>query len=298
MHYISLFNDITEKTLPRFVEELSQIPDGSDLTIQICSAGGLVFDCFGIIDFLKIHKFHTTAEILGYAASASALLALACDPEKMASYTSLMLHSAYTGDGERDEGVERANQVQLQIIRKRCPNYDARELEEKDNWYSSEQAYKLGLVDEVITDTESMVAFCRTFLNSISHKNKENFVMEKELEKKEVIEEKEVAECGDKDVRAAEGEAVSVEDILEAFAKRLDAHDSLLEEIAHRLAVLEGEGKKADDMAEDMEAPEEDVLARRKALYAKLTKVARPSQPVQAKAGAKKSKINLTNFFD
>lgn len=294
MHYISLFEDITEKTLPRFVSELAQIPDGSDLTIQICSAGGLVFDCFGIIDYLKIHKFRTTAEILGYAASASALLAISCDHVKMASYTSLMLHSAYTGEGEIDEGVERANQVQLQIIRKRCPTYDAKELEAKDNWYSSEQAYKLGFVDEIITDTESMVAFCRTFLNSLSHKNKENFVMEKELEKKEVVEEKEVAECGDKEVKAEE---VSIDDVIEALAKRLDTHDALLEEIAHRLAVLEGEGKKEEDIAEE-EAPEEDVLARRKALYAKLTKVARPSQPVKAKASAKKSKINLTNFFD
>jgi len=295
MHYISIFEDITESTLPRIVKELRNVDDGSEVTIQICSAGGLVFNAFGIIDYMKIHNFKTTAEVLGYAASAAALVALSCDHVKMASYTSLMLHSAYPAhpqNDEVDEGVERANAVQLQIIKKRCPDFDEKSLDE-DTWYSSDQAYNLGFVDEIITDTESMVAFCRTFLNSLS--NKETLVMEKEIEKKEVIEEKEVAECGDKEVKAEE---VSIDDVIEALAKRLDAHDSLLAEIAHRLAVLEGEGKKEEDMAEDMEAPEGDVLARRKALYAKLVKVAAPTPAPKAKASAKKSKINLTHFFD
>lgn len=284
MFTIRLLTDIVEDTLAKLTKELDAVEDGSDITLQICSAGGLIYDAIGIIDFFNARKLHVTAEVLGYAASAAALLALSCEKVRMGEYGSLLLHSAYNREGVKDEGVERANTIQLSIIKKRCPDFDATLLD-KDSWFSASQAISMGLADELITNADSIVAICNTYLAKF---NKEIVAME-EIKKDVKVDEEIINECGD-DVKAEE---ISQEDVNEAILKRL-------EEIEHRLAVLEGEGKKADDeMAEDdsKKDDEEAIYARRKALIAKLTKVAAPAPaPVKVKA-EKKSKIDLKNFF-
>ena len=79
MHTIRLFSDIDETTLEKLVDALAEVEDGADLTIQICSGGGYIYYALGIIDYIHARKFHTTAEVLGMAASAAALITLACD---------------------------------------------------------------------------------------------------------------------------------------------------------------------------------------------------------------------------
>ena len=99
--------------------------------------------------------------------------------------------------------------------------------------------------------------------------------MEKEERKPCAAEVEEV-----KEEPKAEEAAPSFEDVVERLVERLD-------EIEHRLAVLEGEGKKADDIAED------EAIAKRKALYARL------SAPVKApsnKPKAKASKLDAQTF--
>ena len=155
---IQLFNDITENTLPRFTNALKDAPEGDEVVIQICSAGGYVFCAFGIIDYLKAHHFKTTAEIYGYAASAAALVALSCDKVKMAEYGSIMLHSAYTDEGIVDAGVKRANALQVELIKKRNSDLSIKTLE-TDRWISSKEALSLGLCDEISNCSSSISLF-------------------------------------------------------------------------------------------------------------------------------------------
>ena len=134
MTTIRIFTDITDKTLVELAKYLDSIEDGSEVTLQICSAGGFVFCAFGIIDYLKARHFKTTAEVLGMAASAAALIAISCDRVRMAEYASLMIHGAY-GDGidSSDPGIVRANELALEIIRKRDSKFTAQQLE-TDTW--------------------------------------------------------------------------------------------------------------------------------------------------------------------
>lgn len=282
MYTVRLFNDIDEFTLSRVAAGLDDAKDGDEIRIQICSSGGYVYNAFGIIDFLRKRNFKTTCEILGLAASAAAIIALSCDVVKMAEYGSIMLHAAYApGIPADDEGVKRANDVQLEIIRKRCPWYSADDLK-CERWFDLKTAESFGFVDEKLKKT-SIVALCNAYLNKYIG----GFKMDEKKENEVMM------EC-EKGVKAEENEAAapspspSFEDFMEIVVKRFEA-------IEHRLAVLEGEGKKEDD--ELKEDGEDVVYARRKALYAKMNKLANPS-PAPVKAAAKKSKININNFLD
>jgi ATP-dependent protease ClpP protease subunit len=282
MHTIRLFTDIDETTLEKLADALADVEDGSDLTIQICSGGGYIYYALGIIDYLRSRKFHTTAEVLGMAASAAALITLACDRIRMAEYASLMLHSAYAlGIGTDDPGIQRANDLQLEIIHKRNPGYDLKQLD-RDNWLSAKTAKELGLCDEIITSARDIEALCTYYLARISN-NKESTM--EDNEKKVCAESAEEVKEAD-EVKAEDG--INNDDMLERVVERLEA-------IEHRLAVLEGEGKKADDIEEAKEA-EEGVMARRKALYARLT--APTICPVKAASRPAKSKIDLSGFLN
>ena len=98
-----------------------------------------------------------------------------------------------------------------------------------------------------------------------------------------------VNECGDDEVKAD----VSSDDLIEKLIERLDA-------IEHRLAVLEGEGKKADDELDDKVEEDGAIMNRRKELYAKLTQSAVSAVPAKAavKSAPKASKLNLKSFLN
>lgn len=298
MQTLRIFSDITDETLADVVRQLADVKDGEDVTLQICSAGGYVFCAFGIIDYLHARHFRLTAEVLGMAASAAALIALSCDRVKMCEFASLMLHSAYvhsvTATDEYDEGIRRANALQLEIIKRRCPDFTEDSLN-NEQWFSARRAVELGLADEIISDANAVTAICNGYLALMksTFSDKEEKVMNENEEKKDaIVEDKPVSECGDNEVKA---EDVSSDDLIEKIVERLDA-------IEHRLAVLEGEGKRADDeiAAEDDSANDDDaIMNRRKALYAKLTQSAVSAVPAKASAKTPRaSKINLKSFLD
>lgn len=286
MKTIRIFNDITENTLKALTAGLDGEPDGAEITLQVSSAGGFVFYAYGILDYIAKRAFHVTAEVFGYAASAAALIVMACERVKMCEFSSLMFHGAYNDRNDNaDPGIARANAVQLEIIRKRCPDFDATELEQ-DRWYSPQESVKRGFCDEIINSARDIQALCNAYLAKFPT---EEPMEEKKLPCAEAAEEKVEQE----EVKA-EDNAVSSDDLIEKIVERLDA-------IEHRIAVLEGEGKKADDIAEDDKpADGEDVImAKRRALYAKL--IAPAPVPVAVKAEAKrpaKSKLDLSAFLN
>ena len=112
------------------------------------------------------------------------------------------------------------------------------------------------------------------------------------------------APCNEEEKKNEETKAldddVMTVSVLEQMAQRL-------EEIEKRLAVLEGEGKKADDEAEDGAENGDQIAARLNSLYAKLTEKpvvasvsgnnASASKASKMKASFEKSKqIDLKSF--
>ena len=156
---INVFEDITSQTLNHISNILSNVEKGDELELNIASYGGSILDTIGIIDLIKSKELKTTANIVGFAASAAAILALSCDVVTMSSLGSLMIHSAWSEMGDDDDpGIKRCNQVQLQIINKRCKAISDKTLT-KDNWYNANECLRLGLIDKIQNNSTIINAF-------------------------------------------------------------------------------------------------------------------------------------------
>ena len=156
---INIFEDITPYTLSKVSSILESVKDGDDLELNIASYGGQILPTISIIDLIKSKNLKTTANIVGFAASAAAILALSCDVVTMSSLGSLMIHSAWSEMSDSDDpGIKRCNQVQLQIINKRCKAISDKTLKQ-DNWYNANECLKLGLIDNIQDNSTIINAF-------------------------------------------------------------------------------------------------------------------------------------------
>lgn len=262
-HIYYLMQDIDEHSVKEFAEFISNVNDGDSVIIQSMSHGGLVFSGLAIVQLMNLAKergIKFTAYIYGLSASASAVISLNCNEIYMADGSQVLIHSAYGGT---DEGVRIANDEQIKIIHKKIPDYTIEELD-SDVWISSAEAVKIGLADGLITNTNNLklVAFFNTH-----NSNYKGVIMNEEVKevKEEVLENvKESAEEQDDNIQADEPK--SLEDVVELLVERLD-------DINHRLEVLEGEGKKADDELQ-AECGEDKESARIKKLYARMMRPA------------------------
>ena len=156
---INIFEDITPYTLSKVSSILESVKDGDNLELNIASYGGELLPTISIIDLIKSKNLKTTANIVGFAASAAAILALSCDVVTMSSLGSLMIHSAWSEMSDSDDpGIKRCNQVQLQIINKRCKVINDKTLKQ-DHWYNANECLKLGLIDNIQDNSAIINAF-------------------------------------------------------------------------------------------------------------------------------------------
>lgn len=262
----TLINDIDEKEARALFAWIDTLPDKSTATIDILSHGGLCFVGTGVAQRIleaQTHGIRFIARVYGIAASAASDIALACTEIYMAMGAQILIHSAYNAylDAD-DEGIKRANAAQLALVRRKMPNYTDDELKQ-DRWFSAEEAVKAGLCTGYIKLDEVMATLHKVAAryNSLGGMN-----MKKDKEVKAEIEAVKAAEspCMDEEkkdeVKAEDG--AEMIDVMERVVQRLD-------DIEHRLSVLEGEGKKADDEIGDAENGDQ-IAARLNRLYARL----------------------------
>lgn len=261
-----LIADIFEEVALDFTQWLNTIPAGADAYITILSHGGLCFVGTGMGQMIleaRSRGIRFTADVYGICASAASDVALACDRIRMARGSQLMIHSAYNAFLDTvDEGILRANESQLNIIHIHFPDYDEKDLKE-DKWINADEAVSLGLAEYIDNNDES-VSLARAKVAACYGMRKGEIRMEETKVKAEgtsVTVTQEVPEKKEENA-PVQAEDRSMEDVMEAVVNRLD-------EIEHRLAVLEGEGKKQDDeMAECGSNDEKRALLN--SLYARL----------------------------
>ena len=269
MHF-RIYSDVKESTLEAFQRAIEA--EKNEVVFDICSAGGSVFTALGMIDLVRMRGLKSFANVYGWAASAAGLLAVSCDRVRMTSNGTILLHSVWSPDGEIPDDVRAyINARQLDIIHRRDPLFSMDEIN-KDNWLDAETCKKRGLADEIfnfmpITRGEKLVAFAARLRPFTAYKRR--LAME---------EKNNVAECGkdsrieeQKEIQAAEGDGAASElvDVVEKILQRL-------EELDHRIAVLEGEGKKEDD---EMESGDIVAHARIHKLWANYVCNAASTQP-------------------
>ncbi|WP_322990408.1 head maturation protease, ClpP-related [Hoeflea sp.] len=98
---ISMFEVIGEDwwtgggvTAKRISAALRSIGD-KDVTVKINSPGGDMFEGIAIYNLLRAHKAKVTVEVLGWAASAASIIAMAGDEIRMGVGTFMMVHNAW-----------------------------------------------------------------------------------------------------------------------------------------------------------------------------------------------------------
>lgn len=237
---INIFEDITPYTLSKVSSILESVKDGDDLELNIASYGGQLLPTISIIDLIKSKNLKTTANIVGFAASAAAILALSCDVVTMSSLGSLMIHSAWSEMSDSDDpGIKRCNQVQLQIINKRCKAISDKTLKQ-DNWYNANECLKLGLIDNIQDNS--------TIINAFYAKLKSE-VLPMDEKVQEVVENiKELVESGDVSPETAS-------DVVEELHEDVKVETPVAEE-----PVVEEPAKDDHDLLEVIEKLTEEVM--------------------------------------
>ena len=293
-----LINDIDEAEARRMFDWINGLPENANATIEILSHGGLCFAGTGIAQKIieaQARGIVFTAKVYGIVASAASDIALACDRIAMAMGAQLMIHSAWNEFLDpNDPGIQRANEAQLALIHRKLPDYTAEDLKQ-DRWLNAEEAVKLGVCDEYINMNDVMATFRKVAarydtLGGLNMKKTEKLNAEVEAVKAEAPCMNNEEQKKDEETKAMDADDAMTIDVLEQLAQRL-------EKIEERLAVLEGEGKKADDEgASDGAENGDQIAARLNQLYARLSGGKADEKPVVATTGkvSKKAKIEAS----
>lgn len=292
-----LINDIDESEARLLFSWIDSLADKAKATIEILSHGGLCFVGTGVAQ--KIIEAQTrgiefTAKVYGIVASAASDIALACTHIHMAMGAQLMIHSAWNEFLDPDDpGILRANESQLSLIHRKLPSYTAEDLKQ-DRWLNAEEAVRLGVADGYIKLDDVMATLHKVAAKYNSFGGKTMKEVEKTTVKAEVEAPvvKAEAPCNDeekKDEMKADDGASAI-DVMEQVVQRLEA-------IEHRLDVLEGEGKKADDEGEAESGDQ--IAARLNRLYARLTGDTKAEEkPVVATSGKVSKKQRMEASFE
>lgn len=87
--------------------------NGSDVTVNINSPGGDMFEGLAIYNLLREYKGKVTVKVLGIAASAASIIAMAGDDIQIGRGAFLMIHNCWVyGMGNRHDFTELANSLE------------------------------------------------------------------------------------------------------------------------------------------------------------------------------------------
>lgn len=184
-------------TLKGFREELKKIPDTvKNITVNINSPGGDVFDGIAIYNLLKQHKATIKVKIHALAASIASIIALAGDEIEMGTGALYMVHLPWTFSyGNRkdfESTIENLMTVEDQLTtiyakKTGLSRTEVKNLMEKETWMSADEAIDLKFADSKAEDSEPIAASVLDKATWISRMPK-NVVTSKEENKKKVQE--------------------------------------------------------------------------------------------------------------
>ena len=158
-----------EATSPKKVKNLiDQAKDDEELEVEINSGGGSVFSGSEIYTALKSYKGKVTTKVVGLAASAASVIAMAGDKVLISPTGQIMIHNAsgsFGGDyRDMEKGAEILKNVNETIanaymLKTGLSNEELLEMMNKETWLSPQKALDNKFVDEVMfTDGIKLVA--------------------------------------------------------------------------------------------------------------------------------------------
>jgi ATP-dependent Clp protease protease subunit len=150
-------------TVKRIDAALRSIGSTKDVTVNINSPGGDVFEGIAIYNRLREHQGQVNVKILGLAASAASIIAMAGDNIKIGASSFLMIHNAWVlAVGNRHDMREVADFLEP-FDRALADVYVARAGQElpavqaamdAETWLNGSQAVELGYADALLAADE------------------------------------------------------------------------------------------------------------------------------------------------
>lgn len=150
-----------EAVSPGDVEKAIENANGEDVEVEINSGGGLVDAGSEIYSALKKYPGKVTVDIVGIAASAASVIAMAGDHVRIAPTAQIMIHNVKSKregdyrDMKHEAGVlENFNKsiANAYILKTGMSQDELLKLMDKETWLNAQQAKELGFVDEILFD--------------------------------------------------------------------------------------------------------------------------------------------------
>ncbi|MEN0040487.1 MAG: head maturation protease, ClpP-related [Pseudomonadota bacterium] len=149
-------------TSKRIASALRRIGDG-EVHVDINSPGGDFFEGVAIYNLLRQHRGKVTVRILGLAASAASVIAMAGDEVLIAKSGFLMIHNAWVlAIGNRHDLMAAAEQMKpfdeamagVYADRSRLDQPTVAEHMDNETFFSGEEAISIGLADGLLESDE------------------------------------------------------------------------------------------------------------------------------------------------
>lgn len=149
---------------------------GDDVTVHINSPGGDMFEGLAIYNLLREYKGKVTVKVLGLAASAASIIAMAGDEVQIGRGAFLMIHNAWiVAAGNRNDFREYADYLEpfdkamadIYAARSGMPVEEIQSLMDKESFIGGGDSVEKGLADallssdEITSDDESPAAAIR-----------------------------------------------------------------------------------------------------------------------------------------
>lgn len=156
-----------EATSPSMVDKAIEKANGEDLEVEINSGGGSVFAGSEIYTALKAYPGNVTVKIVGLAASAASVIAMAGNKVMMSPTAQMMIHnvsSCAEGDYREMEHtaeiLKNANDTIANAYRLKTGKTQEELLRLMDNetWMTAQKAKELGFIDEVMFEDIQLAA--------------------------------------------------------------------------------------------------------------------------------------------
>lgn len=155
-----------DATSPRAVSEALGKVTG-DITVEINSGGGDVFAGSEIYTAIKNYPGKVTVQIVGLAASAASVIAMAGDVIKISPTAQIMIHNVWSRSSGDYRDMEHAAEIlkganetiaNAYRIKTGMAQEDLLELMNQETWLTPAKAKELGFVDEIMFERVQLVA--------------------------------------------------------------------------------------------------------------------------------------------
>lgn len=186
-----------EATSPKKVSEKIEKANGEDLEIEINSGGGSVFAGSEIYTAIKEYKGDVIVKVVGIAASAASVIAMAGKKVVMSPTAQMMIHNASgIARGDHNEmthvaGILKSVNETVANAYRIKSGMDQKSLlsmMEKETWLTPAKAKEYGLIDEIMFENELELVANYDGVGTLPKEIIENIRNKVALQKEEKIE--------------------------------------------------------------------------------------------------------------